>query len=53
VCGAILLALRWHIDKDVEKAQEAVAEEVRREEARREEEAPSSRERGAEREAAE
>lgn len=53
VCGAILLALRWHIDKDVEKAQEAVAEEVRREEARREQEAPSSRERGAEREAAE
>lgn len=37
VCGAILLALRRHIDADVERASLAVAEEVRREDREREE----------------
>ena len=36
VCGAILLALRRHIDADVERARLAVAEEVRREDRERE-----------------
>ena len=36
VCGAILTALRWHVDADVERAQAAVAEEVRREDRERE-----------------
>ena len=31
VCGAILIALRWHVDADVARAQAAVAEEVKRE----------------------